>query len=241
MTLYDFEGGFAFDRVEARDVKVTESELDGNSWLRMAVGHAQDWPGITLPAPECHWDLSKFTQVQLDVRNVGDAEATLCCRVDNPGADGVRNCNTDRVTLKPGEAGTLTVTINRRPAVDPDIKLFAMRGYPEPYGGNAQRAIDPANVTQVLVFVPQPKSDSAFEIDNLRAVGEHVEPPLATMTAAQFFPFIDTFGQYIHKDWPGKTHSLEELKERTVDETADLTAHPGPEGWDEYGDRKSVV
>jgi hypothetical protein len=235
MTLYDFEGGFAFDRVEARDVKVTESELDGNSWLRMAVGHAQDWPGITLPAPEGHWDLSKFTQVQLDVRNVGDAEATLCCRVDNPGADGVRNCNTDRVTLKPGEAGTLTVTINRKPAVDPDIKLFAMRGYPEPYGGNAQRAIDPANVTQVLVFVPQPKADSAFEIDNLRAVGEHVEPPLATMTAAQFFPFIDTFGQYIHKDWPGKTHSLEELKERTVDETADLTAHPGPEGWDEYG------
>jgi len=235
MTLHDFEGGFAFDKVEARDVKVSESKRDGNSWLRVDVGHAQQWPGITLPAPEGHWDLSKFTQVQLDVRNMGDAEATLCCRVDNPGADGVRNCNTDRVTLKAGEAGTLTVTINRKPAIDPDIKLFAMRGYPEPYGGNAQRAIDPANVTQVLVFVPQPQADSAFEIDNLRATGEYHEPPLATMTAAQFFPFIDTFGQYIHKDWPGKTHSLEELKERTVDETVDLTAHASPEGWDEYG------
>lgn len=235
MVLYDFEGAFAFDKVEARDVKVSGAKVDGNSWLRMETGHGQEWPGITLPAPTGRWDLSPFARVELEVRNVGNNEATLCCRVDNPGADGVRNCCTDSITLKPGESGILTVAIARKPVVNPAIKLFAMRGYPEPFGDSAERAIDPTNVTQLIIFVPRPKQDHAFEIDNIRAAGEYKPPATAKMTAEQFFPFIDTFGQYMHKDWPGKTHSLDELRTAIATEAADLQTHPGPGDWDEYG------
>ena len=41
---------------------------------------------------------------------------------------------------------------------------------------------------------------------------------------------IDRFGQYMHKDWPGKTHSEDELAEQREREAADLAAHPGPRG-----------
>ena len=53
--------------------------------------------------------------------------------------------------------------------------------------------------------------------------------------ADPFFPFIDTFGQYKHKAWPGKTKSLDDLAAKRAQEAKDLAAQPGPEGWDKYG------
>jgi hypothetical protein len=49
------------------------------------------------------------------------------------------------------------------------------------------------------------------------------------------FPMIDSYGQYIHKDWPGKTHSQEDLAKQRAEETADLAAHAGPSQWNQYG------
>jgi hypothetical protein len=50
-----------------------------------------------------------------------------------------------------------------------------------------------------------------------------------------FFPFIDEFGQYVHKDWPGKTHSLEELIAHGKAEKENIAAHRGPKDRNEYG------
>ncbi|MCX7015004.1 MAG: beta-galactosidase [Candidatus Sumerlaeota bacterium] len=49
------------------------------------------------------------------------------------------------------------------------------------------------------------------------------------------FPFIDEFGQYIHKDWPGKVHSASDFAARKEEEANDLAAHPAPRDWDQYG------
>ena len=46
---------------------------------------------------------------------------------------------------------------------------------------------------------------------------------------------IDQFGQFMHKQWPGKTHSTDELKRDTQNELEDLAAHPGPSDWNQYG------
>lgn len=225
--LFDFSKGFDFGRVPATDVKVTES----SGALRIASGHNQQWPGITLAAPNGHWDLSAFEYLALDVKNVGENEATVCCRVDNPGANGVENCNTGSITLKPGEAGVLKVPFRRRPANAAVAKLFGMRGYPG--GAQGKGTIDPANVTQLVIFTPKPTADHVWEIDNVRAGGTYT--PSVPPEGQPFFPFIDTFGQYIHKEWPGKVHSLAELKQRRDDEAKDLKANPGPEDWDRYG------
>ena len=233
-TLFDFGQGFDFAKVEARDVKVAEAKGEGGAALRLTSGHRQEWPGVTLKAPKGKWDLSPFEYLAVDVKNVGTNEAALCCRVDNPGADGVRNCVTGRIALKPGESGVLTVELKRKPGNALRGKLFGMRGYPGG-GQGGEGTIEAENVIQLLVFVPRPKDDHVFEIRNIRVGGAYVAPPAPTEPAKPFFPLIDTYGQYIHKDWPGKTHSLEELKQHLEAEQKDLAASPGPADWDKYG------
>jgi hypothetical protein len=231
--LFDFAKGFDPSKVEARDVKVSEAKSDTGSALRIASGHRQEWPGITLKAPAGRWDLSKFEYVALDMKNVGTNDMEVCCRVDNPGADGIVDCNTERIALKPGERGTLQVVLKRRPGGAQVPKLFGMRGYPQ--FADARGSIDARNVTQLLVFVPKPKEDHVFEIGHIRAGGTHVAQKEETTVPQPFFPFIDAFGQYIHKDWPGKTHSLDDLKKHLEAELKDLEAKPGPPDWDQYG------
>lgn len=55
------------------------------------------------------------------------------------------------------------------------------------------------------------------------------------MTEKEFFPFIDVYGQYKHKEWPGKIHSDTDLQKNKTEELKDLEAHPGPKGWNKYG------
>ena len=108
-----------------------------------------------------------------------------------------------------------------------------MRGYPVVAGGPG--SVDVTNITQLLFFVSSPKEDHTFEVSDLRATGEYT-PPTAWITDAKpFFPFIDTFGQYLHKDWPGKAHSVAELQQRRETEAKELAANPGPPNWDKYG------
>lgn len=232
--LLDFTKAFDYAKVPASDAKVSEAQRETGSALRIQTGHRQEWPGITLRAPEGRWDLSPFEWLALDTRNVGPNEVTVCCRVDNPGADGVRNCVTGHLTLKPGESGTLRVGLKRKPTSPLRSKLFGMRGYPDG-AADPERAIDPRNVTQLIVFVPRPKEDHVFEISNVRAGGTYIPPTPDPDKVKAFFPFIDTFGQYIHKDWPGKTHSLDDLKKALDAELKDLAEKPGPADWDKWG------
>ncbi len=229
--LFDFERGFDFSRVEARDVKVSPARRGGGAALRMDTTNEQDWPGITLGAPKGKWDLTRHTYLELDVRNVGLNKVTVSCRVDNPGADGAKNCNNGSIELEPGKTGKLRVMFRRGGAGDPSIKLFGMRGYP--LGSPGKGTIDLSNVTQILVFIPRPKEAHAFEIDNVRAGGSHAAAKLPK--AGAFFPMIDPFGQYVHRDWPGKVRSLDDLKGRVASEDRALAAKPGPEGWDRWG------
>jgi hypothetical protein len=231
--LFDFENGFAPGKVPATDTRVTLAESAGNHVLRMETGHKADWPGITLKALSGRWDLSKYSLIEMDVKNAGSSSVTVNLRVDNEGADGSNNCNNGHVSLPPGEKGTLRVLINRRIPVKGDLKLAGMRGWP----GNPLGTIDPAMVNQLIVFVGQPSEDNAFEIDNIRAGGSYAAPPSKSVDANKFFPFIDGYGQYIHKDWPGKIRTAADFPKRIKAEKADLAAFPGApdrdrwEGW----------
>lgn len=221
--LFDFVGGFDVGSVATSDADVTLSP--GRS-LRIETGHEKQWPGITLKAPGGKWDLSEYEYVCVDVKNAGDEPVTVYCRVDNPGADGARNCVTGNINLAGRQAGTLIVRMLPTPwRLSEPLELIGMRGAPS-YADK----VDPANITQLLVFVTKPSVDYAFEIGNIR-VGGRVE----VLDAKTFLPFIDEFGQYVHGDWPGKTHSLKELIAHGGAEEEDLAAHPGPPGRNKYG------
>ena len=234
MVLFDFGKGFDFTKVTCRDANVGESRTDKGTALRIATFHKQDWPGIDLPAPKGRWDLSAFQFLALDVRNVGTNEVSVHCRVDNPGADGVKNCITGSIQLAPGAGKTLTIDLPRKRPDKAKVNLFGMRGYP--WGMADRGGIDPANVTNLVIFVAKPAADHLFEVGNIRAGGKaEPTPPDILSDPNKFFPFIDEFGQYIHKDWPGKTHSAKDLAAHREEEAKDLAAKPGPVSWDKYG------
>lgn len=230
-TLFDFGPTFEIAKVATTDVTVTPIKLPVGAVLLVASRHDQPWPGIALPAPGGHWDLSAFEYLAVAVRNTGANAVQVACRVDNPGADGVNNCNTSNIDLAPGATGTLKVPFQRGGNSALKGKLFGMRGYPVEMA--ASGTIDPANVTQLIIFVPKPDADHQFEISHIHAGGTyHAPPPVDPQT---FFPFIDTFGQYIHRDWPGKLHNVTELAVRRQTEAQELGAQPSPADWDKWG------
>lgn len=232
MVLLGPDEGFDLTTLEARDVSLEIVEADGGLALRVSSGHNEDWPGFTFVPDGSPLDLSAYARVSLDVRNLGPRPVAVCCRVDNPGGDGVRNCVTGTVTLEPAESKTLSVDLPPilKDAEGNPLRLFGMRGYPP--GTSRLGSFDPSNVTQFIIFVPKPVLDHQFEVSNLRATGA---APVPDRGAHTFLPMIDEFGQYAHRDWPGKLHSAEEFPERIERELADLAANPGSPDWNEYG------
>lgn len=222
--LFDFARDFDVAPVQSSDARVVIIKTPTGSALRVDTGHARPWPGITLPAPGGHWDLSAHAEVVVRLRNAGTNEVTVNCRVDNPGADGTKYCVTASLSLTSGKQGILKVPLPRTSGSTLDGKLFGMRGYPVAAGGSG--TVDVKNITQLLLFVNKPTESHRFDVEDIRAVGEYVPPTASISDATPFFPFIDTFGQYKHKDWPGKVHSLDDLKQRGDAELRELTTDP---------------
>ena len=231
--LFNFKQGFDLATATTRDAAVTNVNSRAGAALRISTGHKEPWPGVTLQAPAGSWDLSAFAHVAVRVRNAGAHKLTVSCRVDNPGADGVKNCVSGSVMLDPGRRDTIRVALKRTSDDPLGGRLFGMRGYPVAPGGSG--AVDAGNITQLLLFVNKPDQDHVLEVDDVRATGTYTRPTAGVADADPYFPFIDTFGQYRHKDWPGKTHSAEELVARREAEAKALEARPGPEHWDRFG------
>ncbi len=230
--LFDFEDGFDLAAVEKRDVQAALTMVDGNRSLELKTGTRERWPGITLKPAGGIWDLSGCQQVAVDVKNLGDHPVTVNCRVDTPDFEGQRVYYQEGSEVGPGAQTTVKVTLRRRLPSKLKDKLFGMRGYPG--GCLPDQGIDPSRVDAILVFVSDPKREHRFLLDNLRTVGSAV-PERIPDTEDALFPLIDEFGQYIHRDWPGKTHSAADLQRAASTEKADLQSHPEPGDWNEYG------
>ena len=169
LSLFGSLDHISLTNVSTTDASVAKSESGGKAGLRVVTGHKADWPGIALPAPKGHWDLSPYWQIVLSVKNAGANSVTVSCRADNPGADGQDHCANGDVTLAPGQSGNLYVELKRTSNDQLGGKLFGMRGYPVALGG--PRTIEPANVTQLLVFVAKPAEDHVFEVSDIHAAG----------------------------------------------------------------------
>jgi len=224
--IVSFDSSFDFKGLEARDAK--PSPLPEGQGMRLELGSTQDWPGITLkPAKGSAWDLSSFRRVCVDATNVSDVPAMICLRVDNPGADGSKNCLTGKLSLAPGQSGKIVVPLSCGDfRVKGDFKIEGMHGVPG-------CKIDPANVVQMIVFSYKNERPAAFKLGDVVAEGSI---PDKIMTVAEFIPFVDEFGQYMHADWPGKIRSDAELKASVQAQEAELAkAGDSPEGLDKFG------
>ena len=229
LVLFDFERDLDIDRVKtAGDAKVSLAESRDGRALRIATGGKEEKAGVTLGAPRRRWDLSGYVYVAMDVRNAGSGDAQVCCRVDDKKwVDG-------SVTVPAGEWRTLTALLKRdRASGELGKYLFGMNGLP---GGHVWiwAPVYPERTRELVVAVVEPKGPQVVEIDNIRAVGAY-KPPSQEELKSSFFPFIDAYGQYNKKEWPGKTHSAEDFEKAKKEEAADLEEHSGPSDWNKYG------
>lgn len=233
LRLVDFSTVQSGGLLALTDSQVTNIQSSWGSVLRVATGHRESWPGVILKAPDGRWDLTAFAQVVAAVRNPGSKTVTINCRVDNPGADGTSHCITRSVTVGAGATNVLRVDLRRASDSTMGGKLFGLRGYPVASGG--QGTIDPANITQILVFVNEPQTDLVFEVGEFHATGRYTPPTAWVSDADPSFPFIDALGQYRHKAWPGKTPSPASLASQREAEARSLARAPGIRGWNRYG------
>jgi len=227
--LFDFEGPIEGAGFTTRDARIRRVARDGRSALRVETGREQPWPGVTLPAPDGAFDLSAAGHLRIDLRNAGPHAVKIFCRVDNPDADGRSHCITASLALDPGRSGTLLVLLSEPAFRRGDVALFGMRGSPI-----RRPRLDLANVTGLKFFVHRPRREHVFEIDEIRAAGE-ADPFRPPAEPERFFPFVDAFGQYAHRDWPGKTTSARQLEEAATAESGDLAAHPPPADRNRFG------
>lgn len=68
-----------------------------------------------------------------------------------------------------------------------------------------------------------------YRLSNIRLIGERPRQ----LTEAEFFPFIDRYGQNMHADWPEKVKSDNDLRNLQKDELA--TLKPRIAAWNRYG------
>ena len=116
------------------------------------------YPGVTLTPAAGLWNLTGCGKVEAEVTNLGAAPLTVCLRVDNAGD----RWDAENTTLAPGQSATARVLFGYS---------WGQRGY----------ALDPARVTQLLVFTDKPKQAVKFRIDAVRAAGQPGEKPAGTV------------------------------------------------------------
>ena len=202
MVLYDFKKPVPQQLVEHRQAS---TEWLGKGRFHIHLEPQGQWPGITLNAPNGKWDLTPYANISITLKNVGERTQSIGFRVDNPGANGAVNCLQEKIELAPGKRGTLTVPIARK-RENMTVKLFGMRGYPVEIGGSmngSEKTVDPSNIIGFLVFAASPTFPVDVEVESVVAHDEYLANSVKLVKAEEFFPFIDTYGQYIHRDWPG--------------------------------------
>ncbi|QNN24957.1 hypothetical protein HED60_22655 [Planctomycetales bacterium ZRK34] len=210
-------------------------ERDG-SVVRVQVTRCESRPGVIFEPAHGGWDMTGFGYLQARVKNTGKHTLNVHLVMDNPGADRTTRtgCVIQSTSIRPGQSEVMKVPVD---AHMPDLLKMAfrgMRGKPGDYQTDASGKVAPTHVARISVYVYHPGANYSYEVSELRTGGEPAASKLPT-DPAKLFPMIDRFGQYMHKDWAGKTHSEKDLINQRKQEASDLADHPGPAQWNKYG------
>lgn len=194
-------------------------------------------PGVAIPVNR---SLTDCNRLRFTIRNTDSMEyLPVTIRLSRPDAklpesDGVF---LERVYVPAGTTQTYTISLPS-PLPHPEVqeKFSGMRRSPYyQWGSMSRMSLD--EVADVSVYIRRPREEWNWELVEISALKGRPDRPYSwmTMNEEEFFPFIDRYGQFSHNDWPGKTHSDEELQQAFIEESQDLDAWPGPEGRSRFG------
>jgi hypothetical protein len=201
---------------------------DGETVLQVSSKLAGDTQGVRLKAPKGAWDLTSYLYAAMDVRNTGEGDVLVTCRLD--GARWVDG----GVSVPPGQSRILSVLLKRKTPPPYFPTYFpGMNGMPGGFVGIWENP-DLARITMLFVALPEASGSKAIEISNLRAFGAY-DPPSEQRLKGSFLPFVDRFGQYRYAEYTGRMHAVEDLARQRQGEAEELASKPGPPDWDRYG------
>ncbi len=219
----------------AQDVSLRR--LDSGA-LEATNGKTDSWPGFHFFGD---WNLAGYSTLEAKITNPSDAPLELHCRLDCQETQFPDGSVTFSATVEPGETKIWTMKLPGFLNLETREKLFAMRGKPggiktDSYSVDSKIAFNKQTLNAIRIFENQNQRGDRWILESFVALpGADAEnADYLNWGPEKFFPMIDRFGQFAHKDWPGKTHSLEELRAQIEIENADLDANVPPER-NEYG------
>lgn len=118
----------------------------------------------------------------------------------------------------------MLLRLNRRP-VDPTYKPFAPFYMYYKAINVRDNTVDSAHIAKLTLSV----SGGPVQASGFAPTGTRTTAPVP------FLPFIDSYGQYIHGDWPGKIYSDTDFAQRHHEEDQEQAGWPGPPQRDKYG------
>lgn len=212
--------------------------------LKIDNGKKDPWPGVHF---EGKWDLSAYDELEVRAILHSPKPVGLCFRFDSEGydPDTLQGCQQLSHEMTPEK--TLVWRIDLPKALNPETreKLFAMRGKPggiktDAYSKDTGATFDKSKIVAFRPFITQNGREDSWTLVSITAIppSETKSEEYLTWGPEKFFPMVDRFGQFKHADWPGKTHSLEELRDQIEIENKDLEARQ-PVEFNQYGGWKN--
>jgi hypothetical protein len=119
----------------------------------------ESYPGISIKPEGAAWDLSSLGHVAARVVNMGKRPISLSLRLDNTATGQDNPWNTESVYLQPGAAGTIKTIFGHSYGYKPGYKL------------------NPAAVSNMMVFAGKSDEVQMFRIESITAAGPAGEKP----------------------------------------------------------------
>lgn len=201
------------------------------------------------------WNLSSYSKIEFNVTNSDNENFLLlsCILADSTGRK-LNNCSIIQhgdsytggitemlVRIKPGESRKVVFLlppdvihpeVDRRFGESLHIKNCA---YSNTLGLTCYRA-DLKEIRTIRIVSGYSKNDTEWTISDIKIYpGEKVVPNVMKLSRGEYFPMIDRYGQFKHKNWPGKIHSDKDLWRALEAEDKDLAQHPAFEGRSRFG------
>ncbi|MEI7729496.1 MAG: beta-galactosidase [Verrucomicrobiota bacterium] len=216
--------------------KGAEAMPDKDGWLVVQTRKESGRVGVSIPMPPDARDLEAFAEVAVPVRNLGSENLRLTLRVDDEATESLPTVQHRKgifeALISPGpEPVWLVVPLGDKHTNRLAGRFISMVGQPRDF--IRRGSVNGANVTRLSIFTPDPTSAHRFAVGLVIARG--TPAPFRDWPEARVFPFIDEFGQFAPRDWPGKIHTETDFAECRQRETADLAVHARPVDWDRYG------
>lgn len=188
-----------------------------------------------------NWNLSEFASLKLELTGLGNKSVIpILVRLENGNGyfkkEFYAGLLLHKLSVQEGTNEYVVSIPARVPYPDIEKKLQGMQYSPYRVTGIVS-CLNPDSVSRIMIYVQRPKQDWTWGIRRIVAVkGNKTEIyPWMNIPEKDFFPFIDVYGQFKHKDWPGKIHAPLDFDRARLREAEDLHQYPGPVDRTRYG------